>query len=313
MANEEGASAGSLRSLWMATGVIGFAAGLFAGMSESPVATALIGGVFGLIGGGGLYGLLSRSKVGDTREASSGSREIDWTVIRVTSKTASLLCICAIAGVILGVGFRDGWALPQPTKKESSALLVIADKSRDLERRQQLKLLLLQAELKSLGVSNEENNHFVASFIADDDSTAAKGLAEDNLRSLKRSTADLAKALEGAVGGLTLPDLAKAKKMESGEIDEDSAPRRLMSVKEIRYADVARAYAFLRIAEELATKVETYVYHSSAPELSLVLDLISRYREASVDQPAAGRAGVLLPRRGRFEQIDRERKVTLRP
>src|SRR5205085_2251761 len=59
---------------------LGFTAGLFTGMSESPVGATAVGALFGLLGGGGLLTLLGRAEkraAGDDQDDARGGGKGD--------------------------------------------------------------------------------------------------------------------------------------------------------------------------------------------------------------------------------------------
>lgn len=286
---------------WTASCLVGFTAGLFAGMSESPVGTALVGGIFGLLGGGGIYGLLTRAWKDQGSSSSTSEREDPWEMLSPVALATSLFCIFAIVGVALGIGLREGWIVPQPENR-TATLIPIAQDGKDLLPRQQLKLLILQSELASLGVPVEANNHFVRSFIETGKDDQREGFNEDkSLRDLKRKTQDLKETVDRAFEALSTKNVRKLppdKLKDSAEIeDDDDAPLRLKSVGEINYGDVMNAYVFLEKARPFADEVKNYIEAASMPELSAILDLISRYREANMAQPSAGRLSPLVNRK----------------
>ncbi|MBC3872076.1 hypothetical protein [Undibacterium flavidum] len=300
---------------WSASCILGFTAGLFAGMSESPVGLTLVAGIFGLIGGGGMYSLLSKgSPLKQSEEKPPGNNEV-WMLLQSAALATSLFCIFSILGVSIGIALREGWILPK-SSSHVSKLIPIAEEGGHLLRRQQLKLLILQTELVSLGVSNEENNHFVRSFISTGKNTRAEGFSEnESLRHLKLEAKNLSIAVSKALEILSNSDEnnsnAKINSKTSEIEDNEDVQRRIKSLNEIKYGDVIRAYEYLKVAAPAANKVHNFVEDSSVPELSAILDLISRYREARVDQPAYGRASPLVPPKKLFGS-EPERKASIK-
>src|SRR5262245_25203698 len=86
---------------------LGFTAGLFAGLSQSPVGTTLIAGLFGLLGGGGFLTLALKQWTGDA--APKPSIPLDPNMIRLAALSLTALCAASIAGAFLGMGIRQGW------------------------------------------------------------------------------------------------------------------------------------------------------------------------------------------------------------
>lgn len=301
---------------WSASCLLGFTAGLFAGMSESPVGTALVAGIFGLIGGGGMYSLLSKgSRQQQPSEDKSDSYEAQ-AMLQPAALATSLFCIFSMIGVATGIALRQGLIFPESSHTYSK-LIPIADEGKHLLRRQQLKLLILQSELASLGVSNEANNHFVKSFIDTSQDYRREGFNEDrSLGDLKLATKDLSKAVRSALNALSTTDEkfdSTKKKEQSMAIEDDQEFQlRPKTVEEIRYGDVMRANAYLKVAVPAAAKVQNYIEDSSVPELSAMLDLISRFREANVEQSAVGRASPLVSSR-KLWGAEPERKASIKP
>jgi hypothetical protein len=288
----------------IASSLVGLTAGLFAGMSESPVATALVGGIFGLIGGGGIFGLLVQARKGNGEENKDETAGSSLHALGPPAAATSFLCVFCILGVFAGAGFREGWLLPQPSKDKAS-LLNIANAAKGLPRSLQLKLVILQSELASLGVSANQNNQFVSSYIAANGENNPKALMEDeSLRGMKHHVRDAVIAIEHALSALS-------EEPENPDEDDDKH-RKVKPVEKVTYGNVKEAFAYLKVASDLAHSTEDSILEATAPELSLVLDLISRYREAELNQPTGGRAGPLI-RHPDFFKTDPKNRVSIKP
>jgi hypothetical protein len=287
----------------IASSLVGLTAGLFAGMSESPVATALIGGVFGLLGGGGILGLLVGGNKKEPAEAkATWQRPIqDFQPAAVAT---SLLCVFCIVGVFLGIGFREGWLLPRFANVNSSELIEISDAAKGLGRPLQMKLVVLQSELDTLGISPRQNNQFVSSYIAAIRETDPNSLGENSIEGMQRDAAYGIKAIEHALATLS---------QDTENPDEDDASKLLLKPYQgLTYGNVKEAYEYLKKASELAHSTENHILGSITPELSQTLDLLSKYRKSNLYQPA-GRYASALVKPKKYRDSDPNNQLFIKP
>jgi hypothetical protein len=289
----------------VASSLIGLTAGLFAGMSESPVATALVGGIFGLIGGGGVLSLLveSRKTQGAADpEKQSGDAEHR---LRPAATAISFLCMFCILGAFTGIGFREGWLVKQPQKKDTAELINIAEAAKDLERPVQLKLVILQSELHSLGVSPKQNNQLVSSYIAPNEEEDPEGLTENKpLADLKASFSEAKSAVRVALEAIS--------ELPEDDSDNDEENRNLKKQEKVEYADLKEAFDDLKKASRNLRKSNDILEALTAPELSIVLDIIAKYREAYGYANSSHQWGP-ADRPGTFSEADRKRRLSIKP
>lgn len=299
---------------------VGFTAGIFAGMSESPVGTALIAGIFGLIGGGGIWGVLKAAQhppaPAKTEETTPTSVSIDWENIRIACLGTTLLCVGMLAGAVAGIGLREGWLLPQSAARvgaaqDGGALLDIFSEGATLRRSQQLKLVVFQAELKRAGVGTKENNQFVRGFIkAASQLQEPKSVPERELAQLRLQSKNVQQALSQALDALSAQAPDPPDNVDESKIPR--APPALKSPADIRYQDVERAFFALDKGLPIAVSVEETLKASATPELELLIDLLASYRQADTYVPDLRQARSPLAPIGKKWRDDR-RSLSIKP
>lgn len=261
----------------VALAFVGVAIGLFAGMSESAVGAALVAGLFGLIGGGGIYTLFGQPK----ERLPSFERMHDLSLGVVA------LCVASILSAFVGIALRQG-LLPWPQANSASAKAPLLEISRDLQvvpRGQYLKLLLLQLELENLGVPREENNRLVGALIANSSS------AKDFHSAYVGDVLGYARDVSAWNQGVLTESLSSLSAELRRSVSDASGKPRTQRVEELERTlreaikAIDRATATSRGIGGSAEKLETSVRAAVQPEVAVLLDLVARYRQAAVDSP----------------------------
>jgi hypothetical protein len=160
-------------SVFMAVIALGFAGGLFAGMTRSPVGATIVSALFGVVGAGGALGIIIQGMLGREKpgEAAAKPREIDAGLLRMAGWSLFLLCVACVAGAFSGIQVREGrwlnFSPPVEIPPEPPAAIRITQAAASLTSLQQAKLELVQLKLADLGVGIEENNAFIISLASE--------------------------------------------------------------------------------------------------------------------------------------------------
>jgi hypothetical protein len=262
--------------VWGTALFLGLTVGLFAGMSESPIATTLIAGIFGLLGGGGALGLALQS-FWPKPDKKPDPLPVSVASIKGTAIALCALCGASIIGVFTGIAMRHG---DLDVFGNDDDLISIVRETSGMNADQQVQLVLLQTQLALLDLPASDNNALVRS-LSGQDAADRKSLSRNSVELIKVKIEDARSALAALTDAITIKEAASTRSKLQSEISDE---------------DLATAFEKLAVAEGVVSDIEKEIGEASLPQVSAIMERISKFLEANKD---VGRLAIASSRSGR--------------
>ena len=263
------------RAFFLCFGVLGFSTGVFVGLSESPVVGTLLTGVLSLFAGG-LLAVFALKK-----------DSVSLTAENLNGLAISIICFCllCLAGSVVGIWMRKAVLPALFTKAEAKPPLAdLKVVGKGVPHDKLVRLLMIQATLKNLGVGEAENNLVI----------------EGLLDSMKSNTTSLAFGSGGQVDRLhqyirLSRSLAEAQLLEGGGRDLWETRDEIEAVvKEYKITDAKRVArlnkvdafmkrkraldsGLLQLVRRDANEAEVALFELRQPELDVIIEHVTTY------------------------------------